>query len=84
MQVPRFVTGVVIGSIFYQESNLMLNLFGHDFRVDVNESIPAPVISGIPKGSVLAPIVFVIYINDTPDDVKSHDYLFADDTKIFR
>ena len=42
------------------------------------------VISGIPKGSVLSPIMFVLYINDLPSSVDSEAYLFADDTKIFR
>ena len=53
-------------------------------KVNGAEFIPAPVISEIPQGSVLGPILFVIYINDLLDDVKSHVYLFADDTKIFR
>ena len=54
--------------------------------VNVNEmkSDPATVFSGIPRGSVLGPILFVIYINDLPEVVKCGSYLFADDTKVFR
>ena len=41
------------------------------------------VISGIPQGSVLGPILFVIYINTIVDVIQFSDpYLFADDTKM--
>ena len=53
-------------------------------KVNGEESFPALVLSGIPQGSVLGPLLFVIYINDLPDAVKSHIFLFADDTKVFR
>ena len=48
------------------------------------KSDPATVFSGIPEGSILGPILLVIYINDLPEVVKCGTYLFADDTKIFR
>ena len=55
-------------------------------RVKVNSAISdtALVLSGIPQGSVLGPVLFVIYINDLPDALTSDTYLFADDTKILR
>ena len=43
-----------------------------------------PVISGIPQGSVLGPILFIIFINDILDNISSEGFLFADDTKVFR
>lgn len=55
-------------------------------KVSVNgaESISHDVTSGIPQGSVLGHILFVIYINDMPDHVDSEAYLFADDTKVYK
>lgn len=42
------------------------------------------VTSGIPQGSVLGPLLFLLYINDLPDKIDSTVYMYADDTKIYR
>ena len=52
-------------------------------RVGSAMSNEAPVISGIPQGSILGPILFTAFINDMPTSLKSSCYIFADDTKIF-
>ena len=40
--------------------------------------------SGVPLGSVLGPILFLLYINGLEDDISSKVLKFADDTKVFR
>jgi len=41
-------------------------------------------VSGIPQGSVLGPLLFLIFISDLEDDIMSTILRFADDTKMFR
>ncbi len=55
-------------------------------RIDNSYSSPTHVENGIPRGSVLGPLLFVIYINGLPD--ARHDpcslFLFADDAKLYK
>ena len=61
-------------------------LIGRKQRVIISKDTSdwAEVISGIPQGSVLGPLLFVIYINDIPSGIHSMMKIFADDTKMYR
>ena len=48
-------------------------------------SADKPVTSGVPQGSILGPILFLLYVNDLPDVVQhSNIACFADDTKLYK
>ena len=60
-----------------------LNNRSQRVAVEGQLSSELPVMSGVPQGSVVGPCLFLAYINDLPDSLKSRARLFADDTIIY-
>ena len=66
--------------------NLLENyLSGRLQRFVLNEQMLSwrPVLAVVPLGSILGPLLFLTYINDLPNELKSRAKLFADDISLF-
>jgi len=57
-----------------RKQRVVLNGSYSDFRI---------IESGVPQGSILGPLLFLIYINDMEKNIKSNIKFFADDTMLF-
>ena len=51
--------------------------------LDWKSSQKYPVNAGLPEGSILGPTLFLLYINDLPDDIICNIAIYADDTTLY-
>ena len=71
---------------FLKTNYLVMALAGRHKRAVVNGETSewAPVLSGVPQGTVLGPLLFSLYINNISTDIESEIRLFADDCACYR
>ena len=73
-----------IGGNVLQWVEAFLNNRKQKVVINGHSSEWSEITSGVPQGSVIAALLFTIYINDLPENIISHLFLFADDCKFFR
>ena len=73
----------ITGDVHHWIANWLIGR-GQCVIVDGEKSATQSVESGVPQGTVLGPILFLVYINDIAEEVQADARLFADDGLLFR
>ena len=68
---------------YFRYSNTILNIEKKRVALNRQTSGWRKIMSGVPQGLVLGPLLFLVYINDLPDEIYSLCKIFADDTSLF-
>ena len=72
------ISGQIFGLISSFLSNRQLRVV-----LDGKSSQEYPVNAGVPQGSIFGPTLFLLYINDLPDDAICNIAIYADDTTLY-
>ena len=75
---PYGISGQIFGLISSFLSNRWLRVV-----LDGKSSQEYPFNAGVPQGSIIGPTLFLLYINDLPDDVICNIAIYADDTTLY-
>ena len=71
------------GEVFTRWINNFLSERTQTVSIRGEFSEPKDVLSGVPQGSVLGPLLFILYVNEIPEILQGTAKLFADDTKVY-
>ena len=75
---PYGISGQIFGLISSFLNNRQLQVV-----LEGKSSQEYPVNAGVPQGSILGPALFLLYVNDLPDDVICDIVIYADDTTLY-
>ena len=75
---------MVYKGLFFQWISSWLTEGYQRVMVDGESSAATPVMSGVPQGTVLGPLMFYVYINDINKNTTSSVQLFTDDCVIYK